>query len=103
MSELLDRLAKVPSADVSRTPAIEDGIADSVRYLESDAAVNSLEADTYWPKWHSPWWHMTTLWELGEARRIPGRVQRAMIAGLDALPLKIFPIDPEGTASRAAS
>lgn len=97
MSELLDRLAKVPEVDVPLTSAIEDGIADSVRYLESDAAVRSLEADTYWPKWHSPWWHMTTLWELGEARRIPERVQRAMITGLDALPLKSFPIEPEDT------
>ncbi len=93
MSELLDRLARVPAAEVPLTLAIEDGIADSVRYLESDAAVQSLEADTYWPKWHSPWWHMATLWELGEARRIPVRVQRAMITGLDALPLKIFPIE----------
>jgi hypothetical protein len=97
MSVLLDRLGRVPAVDVPLTPAIEEGIADSVRYLESDAAEHSLEADTYWPKWHAPWWHMTTLWELGEARRIPERVQRAMIAGLDALPLKIFPIEPEDT------
>ena len=97
MSALLDRLAKVPSVDVPRTPAIENGIAESVRYLESDAAVKSLEVDTYWPKWDSPWWHMVTLWELGEATRIPQCVQRAMIAGLDALPLKIFPIEPEDT------
>jgi len=97
MSELLDRLGRIPGADVPLTPAIEVGITDSVRYLESDAAVQSLEVDTYWPKWHSPWWHMTTLWELGEARRIPVRVQRAMIAGLDVLPMKIFPIEPEDT------
>jgi len=76
---------------------LEDGIADSVRYLESDAALCSLEADTYWPKWHSPWWHMVVLWELGEARRIPPRVQRAMLDGLDALPIKLFPIDPADT------
>jgi len=76
---------------------IEDGIADSVRYLESDAALRSLEADTYWPKWHSPWWHMVVLWELGEARRIPPRVQRAMLDGLDTLPIKIFPIEPADT------
>jgi hypothetical protein len=97
VSALLDRLAMVPDVEVPLTPAIEDGIADSVRYLESDAAVRSLEADTYWPKWHSPWWHMVVLWELGEARRIPERVQRAMVDGLNALPITIFPIQPEDT------
>src|SRR5205085_7692325 len=54
----------------------------------------SLEADIYWPKWDSPWWHMLLLWELGEARRIPERSVRAMVAGLDRFPLKIFPIRP---------
>ncbi len=76
------------------TPAIEDGIADSVRYLESDAALRSIGEDTYWPKWNSPWWHMLLLWELGEARQIPLRVARAMVDGLNALPIKIFPIHP---------
>ncbi len=79
------------------TPAIEDGIADSVRYLESDAALRSIAADTYWPKWDSPWWHMSLLWELGEARQIPVRLASAMADGLNELPLKIFPIKPEDT------
>nr|MBA3454890.1 hypothetical protein [Deltaproteobacteria bacterium] len=79
------------------TPAIKDGIADSLHYLESDAALRSLAEDTYWPKWHSPWWHMMLLWELGEAQRIPVPVQRAMIDGLNALPIKIFPIEPSDT------
>lgn len=97
MSLLLDRLASIPEAEVPLTPEIEDGMADSVRYLESDAALRSLGEDTYWPKWHSPWWHMVTLWELGEARRIPEPAQRAMIDGLNALPIKIFPIKPADT------
>ena len=69
-----------------------DAIADSVRYLESDAALRSIEADTYWPKWDSPWWHMLLLWELGEAQRIPARTVRAMVDGLNALPLHTFPL-----------
>src|SRR5262245_24090827 len=73
----------------------DDGIADSVAYLASDAAKRSLEADPYWPKWHSPWWHMLLLFELGEARRIPEAAVRAMVASLNALPLKFFPIRPE--------
>jgi hypothetical protein len=67
-------------------------LADSVRYLESDAALRSIEADTYWPKWDSPWWHMVLLWELGEAQRIPPACVRAMVDGLNALPLHTFPI-----------
>ena len=71
---------------------LDEAIAESVRYLDSDAALRSIEADTYWPKWDSPWWHMLLLWELGEARRIPPRTVRAMVDGLNALPLHHFPI-----------
>jgi hypothetical protein len=43
---------------------------------------------------------MLLLFELGEARRIPERTTRAMIAALDAMPIKVFPIHrgdvPEG-------
>jgi hypothetical protein len=38
---------------------------------------------------------MLLLLELGEARRIPDRVVRKMVDGLNALPLHIFPIHPE--------
>src|SRR5947207_15033998 len=65
---------------------------DSLRYLNSDATLRSIEADTYWPKWNSPWWHMLLLWELGEAKRVPPRIVRAMVDGLNALPLHLFPI-----------
>jgi hypothetical protein len=87
LAALLDRIPDVtlPAVDVS----------DSVAYLASREALASIAADTYWPKWHSPWWHMLLLWELGEARQIPMAVVRAMVDGLNALPLKTFPIWPE--------
>ena len=72
---------------------IADGIADSVAYLSSDAALASIAVDPYWPKWHSPWWHMLLLHELGEARQIPRRTADAMVAGVDRL-LHIFPLHP---------
>lgn len=72
-------------------------IDDSVRYLASDAALASLHADTYWPKWDSPWWHMLLLHELGEARRIPAGVVAAMVDGMNRLPIHIFPIHPGDT------
>src|SRR5437764_15126492 len=68
-------------------------MADSVAYLASDAALRSIEADPYWPKWHSPWWHMLLLHELGETRRIPAPTVAALAAGLDRL-LHLFPITP---------
>jgi len=88
----LERIACAPDPPLPRVDGLADAIADSVRYLGSDAALRSIETDTYWPKWHSPWWHMLLLWELGEAQRIPEGVVRAMLDGLNALPLHIFPI-----------
>src|SRR5436853_692164 len=91
--ELRDALARVPVPTISLD--CDAAIADSVAYLGSDEARRSLEEDVYWPKWHAPWWQMLLLWELGEARRIPERTVGWMLAALDALPLKIFPIKPE--------
>jgi hypothetical protein len=91
VSELRSRLIAIPSVEVS---AQLDGIEGSVAYLDSDAGLASIAEDSYWPKWDGPWWHMVLLWELGEARRIPARAVRAMVASLDALPMHTFPIRP---------
>lgn len=91
---LTELLAAFPNSEVPVPAAVDDAIAHSVRYLASDAAETSLAADIYWPKWDSPWWHMVLLFELGLARRIPERAVRAMLARLDALPVKIFPLVP---------
>ncbi len=72
-----------------------DGIDAAIAYLDSDQAAASLAEDSYWPKWDSPWWQMLLLFELGEARRIPTRAVRAMVAALDALPMHTFPLRPE--------
>ncbi len=89
----LAKLAAVPTPPRLQTPAIVHGIADSVAYLGSDAALRSIAVDVYWPKWHGPWWHMVALHELGETRRIPPAASAALVAGLDRL-LHIFPIRP---------
>jgi hypothetical protein len=101
MSDLRALLTSVPDPRVERRPEIERAIAHSVEYLASDAAQRSLEADTYWPKWDSPWWHMLLVHELGEARRIPERAVAKMVEGLNALRVKIFPIRPEEFPSDA--
>ena len=88
------KFLRVDEPVIARTAAIEDGVAASIAYLGSDAAIESLAIDVYWPKWHSPWWHMLLLFELGEAARIPARAVTAMVDGLARFPLKLFPIHP---------
>jgi len=90
----LHRLAAIPSAVLARPAAVQRGIADSIAYLGSDEARRSLALDPYWPKWHSPWWHMLLLEELGEARAIPSSTVAALIASMDSQ-LHFFPVRPE--------
>ncbi len=94
LDDLRHRLLGIPDPEPAPGPAIEAAIAESVRYLASDAAQRSVDADVYWPKWDSPWWHMLLLHEMGEARRIPERAVARMVEGLERFPLKIFPIQP---------
>jgi len=94
LDDLHRKLTELPEPHVLPGTAVESAIAGSVDYLGSDAAIRSLEADVYWPKWDSPWWHMLLLHELGEAHRIPDRAVTGMVEGLHAFPLKIFPIWP---------
>jgi len=69
-------------------------IEDSVQYLKSEEAMQRLKADPYWPKWNSPWWHMSLLHEMGETKRIPSLTIQNYIESLNQMPLKIFPIHP---------
>jgi hypothetical protein len=94
LDDLRHRLVAIPELQPVPGPAIEAAVAQSVHYLASDAAQRSLEADVYWPKWDSPWWHMLLLHEMGEVRRIPERAVARMVEGLERFPVKIFPIQP---------
>jgi hypothetical protein len=69
-------------------------LAETLAYLGSAEAEASLEADPYWPKWASPWWRMTLLCELGQARAIPERAVAAMTRVLRTHYLEDFPLDP---------
>jgi hypothetical protein len=92
LDDVRRRLTELPDPQLTPSASVEHAIADSVRYLGSDAALRSIEADVYWPKWDSPWWHMLLLHEIGLARRIPDRTVTKMTEALDAFPIKIFPI-----------
>lgn len=73
----------------------ENELEESLRYLNSASALQSLDADPYWPKWNSPWWHMLLLHEMGETKQIPEAVVEKYVGALDRIPLKIFPIHPQ--------
>jgi hypothetical protein len=60
-------------------PALPDAaFPETLAYLGAEAAARSLAADAYWPKWDSPWWRMTLLFEAGRASAIPAPAVRAL-------------------------
>lgn len=79
----------------------ESALESSLRYLESPAAVTSLERDPYWPKWDSPWWHLQLLLELGLEKKAPRNIVRKLVEVLNSHYLRFFPLKtselPEGT------
>jgi hypothetical protein len=74
-------------------------IQTSVDYLNSPGAIQSIEANPYWPKWNSPWWHMSVLFEMGLADRIPKASAQKMLEVLRDTPLDYF-FESEAPASR---
>ena len=73
----------------------QNAIAKSISYLESSAAHQSLERDAYWPKWDSPWWHMSLLWEMGLADRIPATIVEKLVQVSNARYIRFFPTAKE--------
>jgi hypothetical protein len=63
---------------------LEPAITESVRYLDSPEAQQSIEVCPYWPKWDSPWWHMAVLFEMGMADKIPKAAARQMFSEINA-------------------
>lgn len=91
-AKLRATLEAIPEVSPRESDDVARAIDDEVAYLDSDEAIASLGRDTYWPKWRSPWWSMVLLDELGLAARIPARAVTAMVDGLNALPVKTFPL-----------
>src|SRR5438445_13869636 len=74
---------------------IDSWIAVSAAYLTSKKAKDSLALDPYWPKWDSPWWHMSLLWEIGRADLIGRPVIRKMTEAHRSHFLDHFPLTSE--------
>jgi hypothetical protein len=70
---------------------IERWIAASTAYLDSAKGRESLALDPYYPKWNSPWWHMTLLFELDRADAIPRAAAEAMLSAIEAKYIQFFP------------
>ncbi|MBI2567418.1 MAG: hypothetical protein HYV63_10335 [Candidatus Schekmanbacteria bacterium] len=79
------------TSDMAASADVETDIRDSVRYLSSRAAHASIEVDPYWPKWDSPWWHLTALLELGRIRDAPEQIIAALIAAVNRHYAHVFP------------
>lgn len=78
-----------------------EAIKKTTSYLSSPSALQSIERDPYWPKWDSPWWHMSLLNEMGLAKEMPELAISKMVQVLKTHYLPVFPVKesevPEGT------
>jgi hypothetical protein len=74
--------------------AVHSGKAleETIRYLHSQNAHARILLDPYWPKWDSPWWRMTLLWEMGMADLIPRDLARSLGDAVNTHYLHFFPI-----------
>lgn len=72
----------------------ERDIQETIAYLRSSNAHAALQQDAYWPKWDGPWWRMLLLHEMGLNQEIPESVTGELVAALNRIPLKSFPIHP---------
>jgi hypothetical protein len=69
---------------------IDDAIRQCGAALASSEALESIGREPYWPKWDSSWWHMTLLWEMGEAAHIPRVAAEAMTHAFENHYIHIF-------------
>lgn len=71
--------------------AMQSALDETLTYLRSSEALDAIRADPYWPKWDSPWWRVTLLWELGQAALVPASVTEALVDSLNRHYLREFP------------
>ncbi|MDO9630256.1 MAG: SH3 domain-containing protein [Acholeplasmataceae bacterium] len=69
----------------------DEAIQKSIDYLNSEEAKSSLNRDTYWPKWDSPWWHILLLHELGLIKEVPEDIMNLFSKLIDQKVLHFFP------------
>lgn len=70
-------------------------IDQSIEYLQSQEALDSIDIDAYWPKWSGPWWQMMLLHEMQLTHRIPRQTVEKIIDAMDTRLIKFFPFREE--------
>ena len=75
--------------------SLNSQIIETIDYLNSQDAINSLKTDPYWPKWDTPWWRMLLLFEMGEGEQVPKLIAEFLITAIDNHYLKFFPFYEE--------
>lgn len=70
-----------------------DALEDTIKFLNSEQALEMLKKDVYWPKWNSPWWHASLLYEMGLSRLIPDSVIQVIIDEMNRTYPRFFPIE----------
>lgn len=73
---------------------IQDAIEDSIRFLESNPDFNIEHCEYGRRKWNGAWWHMATLYEMGEVKRIPASAIARAKHLLEAYTWRTFVIYP---------
>lgn len=63
--------------------------------LASLETQESLERDPYWPKWNSPWWQMSLLYEMGLSAKTPASAVQKLVEVLKIHYHKEFPLRAE--------
>lgn len=97
MPSLREILEKAPPEQSPDHPGgalptrLAGAIDDSIAYLNSPAAAESLAKDPYWPKWNSPWWHVLLFNEMGMAESLPSKTIESIAGALAQYYLKCFP------------
>lgn len=81
--------------DIIKKGGLEKAFIESVEYLNSDLAIKSIENDPYWPKWDTPWWHMSLLFEMGLTAFIPDKIVTCLIDMMRDHYLQYFPIQED--------
>jgi hypothetical protein len=69
---------------------LEPNIVAIIHSLNSQEAFHSIDANPYWPKWDSPWWQMSVLFEMGMADRIPKKTAQHLLAAAKRTQLPYF-------------
>lgn len=75
---------------------IENSLIDeTINYLSSEEAFTSIEKDPYWPKWESPWWRISLLYEMNLLKLVPKKIISIMEKKIDSHYIKFFPLIEE--------